>query len=107
MYNEYALPGTSFACTCQIPSHPTPFGSSQIAFPNKKAARINAAQEAMQYIIAQGLTNPDGSLKNKKKTKLGTTVKIEDDGSAALKSMTSAQKVSGKSHEFNKHCQHK
>lgn len=107
MYTEYALPGTFFACTCQIPSHPTPFGSSQIAFPNKKAARTNAAQEAMQYIIAQGLTDSNGSLKTKKKTKMGTSVKIEDNGSGGLKSMTSSQKVNGRSYEFNMHSQHK
>ena len=100
VYTEYALPGTLFACTCQIPSHPTPFGSSHTAFPNKKAARANAAQEAMQHIISQGLTHSDGSLKTKKKAKVGTAIAInvEDNASVGLKIMTSSQKVNGRSH---------
>ena len=98
VYTEYALPGASFACTCHIPSHPTPFGSSHIGFPNKKTARTNAAQEAMQHIIAQGLTESDGSLKTKKKTKTSTSVKVEGNGSGGLKSITSSQKVNGRPH---------
>ena len=98
VYNEYILPGPLFACTCHIPSHPTPFGSSHVAFPNKKAARTNAAQEAMKHIIAQGLANSDGSLKAKKKAKISTAVKVEDNGIGQVKSTTSGQKVNGKSH---------
>lgn len=96
VYTEYVLAGNSFACICQIPSHPTHFGDREIAFPSKKAARVNAAREAMQHIIAQGLTEPDGSLKSKKKVKLGTAVKVEGNGSGAKKSTSYSQKVNGK-----------
>ena len=68
-----------------------------MGFTNKKAARTNAAREAMQYIIAQGLTNPDGSLKNnKKKAKLGTAIKVEGTDSGSKKSTTYSQKVNGR-----------
>ena len=107
MYNEYALSGTSFACTVHIPSHTTPFGGSHIAFPNKKAARSNAAQEAMQYIIGQGLTDSYGNVKTKKKTKSGTAVTVDDNGSGGLKSATTAQKVNGRSYYSNMQSQYK
>ena len=54
----------------------------------------------MQNIIAQGLTNSDGSLKtNKKKAKLGTAIKVQGAhgaDSGAKKSTTYAQKVNGR-----------
>ena len=96
IYTEYALPGNSFACTCQIPSHPTPFGGSEIPFSTKKAARVNAARSAMQHLISQDLTEPDGSLKTKKKAKLGTAVRVESNGSGVRKSTTFSQKVNGR-----------
>lgn len=51
---------------------------------------------AMQHIIAQGLTEPDGSLKTKKKAKLGTAVKVESNGSGVRKGVTFSQKVNGR-----------
>lgn len=57
----------------------------------------------MQHLIAQGLTEPDGSLKNKKKAKLGTGVKVESNGSGVRKSATFSQKVNG---GFDQQCMH-
>ena len=79
-----------------MPSHETPFGSKTLAFSNKKAARNNAAKEAMQYLIAAGLTNPDGTVKARKKGKAGTSVKIEGKGLEVKRDATYAQKVNGK-----------
>lgn len=56
IYNEQTLVDSSFACTCTIPARPSsPFGSLLTPFPNKKAARTNAAREAMQFLISQDL----------------------------------------------------
>lgn len=56
IYNEQTLVDSSFACTCTIPARPSsPFGSLLTTFPNKKAARTNAAREAMQFLISQDL----------------------------------------------------
>lgn len=58
--------GSSFACTCTIPGHDgVEFGSKTTGFASKKAARTEAAKEAVQFLIAQGLTNPDGTVKKK------------------------------------------
>lgn len=92
IYQEYAV-GGSFACTCVIPGHPTPFGGTSTVFPNKKAARVNAAREAMEFLITAGLTEPDGSLKTKKKAKLGAAVRIEKDRLGVKKDTTFAQRV--------------
>ena len=95
IFQEYAI-GMSFGCTCLIPGHPTPFGSASTPFPSKKAARANAAREAMQFLITAGLLEPDGSPKTKKKPKLGTAVRIEKTGLGVKKNATFAQKVNGK-----------
>lgn len=56
IYNEQTLVNSSFACTCTIPARPSsPFGSLLTPFPNKKAARTNAAREAMQFLISKDL----------------------------------------------------
>ena len=94
-YVEYAL-GLSFACTVRIPSHSSTFGSSNTPFPNKKAARSNAAREAVQYLVSEGLTNPDGTPKAKnKKIKLGQAVRIEERGMEVRKGTSWAQRVDG------------
>ncbi|KAL8662262.1 MAG: hypothetical protein Q9202_004867 [Teloschistes flavicans] len=88
-YTEYAL-GLHFACTCtlhatdptdaQIPS-PASFGSPTIPFTTKKAARNNAAKEAVRHLISTGGLNDDGSVKTRKKgakvANGGPTVRIE------------------------------
>lgn len=95
MYQDYAV-GSFFACTCVIPGYPTPFGGDTVTFPNKKSARRNAAREAMQFLITAGLTEPDGSLKaKKKKAKLSSAVKIEKDVFAVQKATTYSQRVNG------------
>ena len=98
VYTEYILPGPTFACTCAIPGTATSFGSKEIAFQSKKAARINAAREAMQHLIAQGVRESDGSLKIKKKAKLGTAIKIEANDLGASKNTTYSQRVNGMPH---------
>ena len=59
VYTEYAI-GSCFACTCTIPPHSESFGSVSSSFPNKKAARANAAMEAMQFLMQQGLADSEG-----------------------------------------------
>lgn len=96
VYTEYDLGGI-FACTCTIPSYPDSFGSASASFPTKKAARANAAREAMKYLIDQGLTNPDGTLLSRKKVKLGTAVRVENKKLEVKRDATYAQRVNGKS----------
>lgn len=99
-YTEYAL-GLSFACTVEIPSHSTTFGSPNDAFPTKKAARSNAAREAVQFLISEGLTNPNGTPKPRnKKAKVGATVRIEEQGVEVKKGTTYAQRVNGQSYSL-------
>ena len=57
---------------------------------------MNAAREAMEFLITAGLTEPDGSLKTKKKAKLGTAVRTEKDRLGVKKDTTFAQRVNGK-----------
>ena len=94
-YTDYGV-GSHFACTCTIPGNTTVFGGTSNAFPSKKAARVNAAKEALQSLIAAGLVEADGSLKAKKRAKIGTAVKIEDKGIGVTKNTTYAQRVNGK-----------
>ena len=49
----------------------------------------------MQFLIAEGLTEPDGSVKAKKKVKVGTAVRIGDKRLEVKKDATYAQKVNG------------
>ena len=59
IYNELTLLGSGFACTCTIPARPsTPFGSLSTPLLSKKAARTNAAREAMQFLISRDLAVP-------------------------------------------------
>ena len=94
IYTDFAV-GKLFACTCTIPGNPTAFGGTSSTFPSKKAARMNAAREAMQSLITAGLAEADGSLKVKKKAKLGTAVKVEEHGLGVKKNTTFAQRVNG------------
>lgn len=73
---EYGL-GSAFACTCTIPGHNgVEFGSKTTGYTSKKAARNEAAKQAVQFLIAKGLTNPDGTVK-KKVTTPGKAVNVE------------------------------
>lgn len=95
VYLEYTH-GIAFACTCKIPAHPNPFGSeSEPLFPSKRAARSNAAKEAMQFLINQGLASLDGSCK-------AATKKAKRDAAVAVAAMAEdteaasfAKKVNG------------
>lgn len=98
-YTEYSI-GSNFSCTCTIPSHDATFGSKTLAFPNKKAARANAAKEAVEYLIAAGLTNEDGSVKKGKTPKAGPSVEIEGKVLGVSRDASYAQKVSGKRYIF-------
>lgn len=72
-------------------------------FPTKKAARANAAREAIQYLIAAGLTNPDGTAKARKKGNNSNNsnktpekaVKVEGKALEVRMDATYAQKVNG------------
>lgn len=91
---EYAL-GSCFACTCTIPRHDAEFGSKTTPFPTKKAARNDAARQAVQYLIAQGLTNPDGTVKMLKKGSPGKVVNADGKALEVKMDATYAQKVNG------------
>ena len=91
---EFAI-GSLFACTCTVPGHDVVFGSSTTPFSTKKAARSNAAKEAVQFLISQGLTNPDGSVKARKKGIPGKTVKVEGKALEVKMDASFAQKVNG------------
>ncbi len=94
-YTEYAI-GPAFACTVQIPSHSQSFGSVNNPFSSKKAARSNAAREAIQFLISEGLINADGAPKARnKKVKLGTAVRIEETGMEVKTGTTYAQRING------------
>ncbi|KAI4144177.1 MAG: hypothetical protein L6R39_004293, partial [Caloplaca ligustica] len=96
VYTEYAL-GLQFAATCTIPSSPgTTFGSDAVPFPSKKAARANAAKEAVQHLISIGELNPDGSVKARRKIGgggKGPTVTVEAKGVEVKKDATYAARV--------------
>lgn len=59
IFTEYTV-GSLFACTCLIALHPTPFGSESVGYTSKKAAKANAAREAMKFLISSGYATPDG-----------------------------------------------
>ncbi|KAL8957052.1 MAG: hypothetical protein Q9193_005577, partial [Seirophora villosa] len=96
IYTEYAL-GHHFACTCTIPSSQSIYGSSTVPFPSKKAARINAAKEAVQYLISIDELNPSGSPKSRRKIKSGSgegpIVRVEGEGLEVKKDVTYAARV--------------
>ena len=94
VYGDYSV-GMSFSSTCTIPSRPNePFGSSDVPFPTKKAARANAARLAIEHLIDNGELNPDGSpAKARKKAKLGAAVSIKGKGLEVKRGSTYAQKV--------------
>ena len=75
-------------------------------FSSKKAARVNAAKQAVEHLISEGELNPDGSTKARKKTMVGApvgaavgaAVRMEGKGLKLKVSRNSsyAQKVNGK-----------
>lgn len=97
VFLEYTR-GNAFACTCQIPAHPNLFGSeSNPVFPSKKAARSNAAKEALQFLIAQGLASSDAS------SRKGRSKRAKMDAAAAMAEgaeATFAKKVNGTFKKF-------
>lgn len=64
IFTEYTV-GSLFACTCLISLHSTPFGSKSVVYTSKKAARANAAREAMNFLISFGYATPDGKARPK------------------------------------------
>ena len=93
MYAHYSL-GSSYSSTCTIPSRPDqPFGSSTALFPSKKTARANAARLAVEHLIDEGVLNPDGHPKARKKFKLGAAVSIKGSGLEVKRGSTYTQKV--------------
>ncbi|KAI4114472.1 MAG: hypothetical protein LQ345_004750 [Seirophora villosa] len=104
IYTEYAL-GHHFACTCTIPSSQSIYGSSTVPFPSKKAARINAAKEAVQYLISIAELNPSGSPKGRRKIKSGSgegpIVRVEGEGLEVKKDVTYAARVNELAHRLS------
>ena len=68
------------------------------SFSSKKAARANAAKQAVEHLISEGELNSDGSTKARKKTMVGAAVRMEGEGMKLKVSRSSsyAQKVNGK-----------
>lgn len=112
IYTEYAL-GLNYACECLVSKRPdAPFGSRSTPFPNKKAARANAAREALLWLQENGYakltTGPDGTMVvsnngNGKKRKgksggMGIVAEIEsvdDEGKDVGKERSFAARVNG------------
>ena len=65
-------------------------------FSTKKAARVNAAKQAVEYLISEGELNPDGSTKARKKIAAGAAVRMEGKGLKVSRDLSYAQKVNGK-----------
>ena len=65
-------------------------------FSTKKAARVNAAKQAVEYLISEGELNSDGSTKARKKIAAGTAVRMEGKGLKVSRDLSYAQKVNGK-----------
>ena len=65
-------------------------------FSSKKAARVNAAKQAVEHLISEGELNPDGSTKARKKTTVGAAVRMEGKGLKVSRGSSYAQKVNGK-----------
>ncbi|MCJ1246974.1 hypothetical protein MMC30_004185 [Trapelia coarctata] len=76
-YYEFTDNMTNFSYEVTLPPHQTPFGDRNTLFKNKKAAKSHAAREAVQSLIQQGYLDADGSVKKKKKAKLGLAVTVE------------------------------
>ena len=95
MFYDYAI-GNLFACECVVPGREQPYGRRENGFPNKKAARASAAKEAVENLISEGLLNQDGTIKAKKKIKVGTAVRVEGKALNVQKSASYSQKVTGK-----------
>lgn len=64
-------------------------------FSTKKAARVNAAKQAVEHLISEGELNPDGSTKARKKTGAGTAVRMEGKVLKVSRELSYAQKVNG------------
>lgn len=101
-FTEYTDNMTNFAYELNIPHHGTPFGGRNTLFKTKKLAKNHAAKEAVQFLIQEGHVDPDGSVKKKKKAKLGLGVtaagKEKDEMEEGAK--TWGMKVNGTSFPF-------
>ncbi|MCJ1476360.1 hypothetical protein MMC13_005026 [Lambiella insularis] len=81
-FTDYAL-GTGFACECVISQRAVPFGGTDALFGSKKAAKMHAAREAVEFLIQEGHLEQDGNVKRRKKAKLGLGVKGVERGEDA------------------------
>ncbi len=95
-FTDYAI-GPQFACEATIAKRPNePFGGCDSAFPSKKAAKANAAKEAVFWLRQNGHMS-EGPLK--KKRKIAGAILAEGPGAVAGNgdkgTMSNAQKVNG------------
>ncbi|KAI9771174.1 MAG: hypothetical protein M1840_002525 [Geoglossum simile] len=80
-YTEFAV-GNLFACEVVIDQcSSSPFGGRYSTFSNKKAAKTNAAREAVQWLTENNSMGPQGPARKKRKSgavmpESGTTVEI-------------------------------
>ena len=94
VYSDYAIGGL-FACECSIPGWEYPFGSKENGFTTKKAARSNAAKEAVEYLISECLLNADGTIKTRKKLKVGAAVRVQGKTLNVERSASYSQRITG------------
>lgn len=103
IYQEFAV-GIQFACELEISQGPDePFGSKRKAFGSKKAARSNAAKEAIEWLRANNYMDDNGPPK-RKKAKNPTMILNSDEASSSGKAegeMSYAQQVTGTSTYFH------
>ncbi|KAI9705998.1 MAG: hypothetical protein M1836_005404 [Candelina mexicana] len=96
-FTDYAV-GQHFACEATITKRPDePFGSRENAFPTKKAAKANAAKEAVLWLRQDGHLSADGP--SKKKRKIAGAILAESPAAvgriANKETISNAQKVNG------------
>ncbi|KAI9876999.1 MAG: hypothetical protein M1830_005065 [Pleopsidium flavum] len=73
-YISFALGTTNplYASECTIDEHPaSTFGGRNLSFPNKKAAKANAAKEAVLWLRANGYMSSVAGNNKKRKAKVG------------------------------------
>ncbi|KAI9719285.1 MAG: hypothetical protein M1812_003615 [Candelaria pacifica] len=96
-FTDYAV-GLQFACETTIDKRPDePFGGRDNAFPSKKAAKANAAREAVLWLQGNGHMSEAGPMK--KKQKIGGAILADGPGAISRitkkETMSNAQKVNG------------
>jgi len=98
IYTDFAI-GTHplYACECTIDKQApadAPFGGRTLPFPNKKAAKANAAREAVLWLKGNGYMSAEGNKKRKGKVG-GMAIVAEVVGAGSGKEVSWAARVNG------------